>query len=354
MRPLRFRPEIGAAALPVAGALLAALFFGVSTPLSKPLTESLDAFTLAGLLYLGAGLGLAALEPFRKKETAPSRRRRNRKYVAGMIVFGGLLGPVFLMLAIKRAPAASVAIWLNMELIATALLGWLLFKDHLHARGWLSVAITLAAGLLLAWSGGAAGLAAGGLAALACLCWGFDNHFTALIDDLSPSRSTMIKGLAAGGTNLVIGLALAGWTLPPAAPAVKALLVGFVSYGLSITLYIASAQRLGAVRSQLAFSTAPLFGVLLSVLLLGEGLSGLQLVSGLLLFGSVLLMMSERHAHAHSHQPMEHSHAHTHDDLHHGHRHDGAPAGEHAHFHRHGPDEHEHPHWPDLHHRHGH
>lgn len=340
--------------LPVAGALLAALFFGVSTPLSKPLTSSLDAFTLAGLLYLGAGLGLAALEPFKARVPAPAGHRLNRGYIAGMILFGGLLGPVFLMLAIKRAPAASVAIWLNMELIATALLGWLFFKDHLHARGWLSAAITLAAGLMLSYDGGAAGLAAGGLTALACLCWGFDNHFTALIDDLSPSRSTMIKGLAAGATNLLIGLALAGWTPPSAGPALRALLVGFVSYGLSITLYIAAAQKLGAVRSQLAFSTAPVFGVVLSVMLLGEGLSAVQLISGALLFGSVLLMMSEKHAHTHAHAGMEHSHSHTHDDLHHSHAHDGAPEGEHSHFHSHEPGEHEHPHWPDLHHRHGH
>ncbi|HNT97525.1 MAG TPA: DMT family transporter [Elusimicrobiales bacterium] len=339
---------------PAAGALLAALFFGVSTPLSKPLTSSLDAFTLAGLLYLGAGLGLAALAPFRRSEGAPAGRRPDYRYVAGMIVCGGLLGPVFLMLAVKRAPAASVAIWLNMELVATALLGWLFFKDHLHARGWLSAAITLAAGLALSYDGGAAGLAAGGLTALACLCWAFDNHFTALIDDLSPSRSTMIKGLAAGSVNLLIGLALAGWTPPPAAPALKALLVGFAGYGLSITLYIASAQRLGAVRGQLAFSTAPVFGVVLSVFLLGERLSAVQLAAGALLFGSVLLMLSEKHAHAHAHAAMEHSHAHTHDDLHHGHSHDGPAEGEHSHFHSHEPVGHEHPHWPDLHHRHGH
>ncbi|HOI43529.1 MAG TPA: DMT family transporter, partial [Elusimicrobiales bacterium] len=136
--------------------------------------------------------------------------------------------------------------------------------------------------------------------------------------------------------------------------AVKALLVGFVSYGLSITLYIASAQRLGAVRSQLAFSTAPVFGVSLSVLLLGEGLSAVQVISGVLLFGSVLLMLSEKHSHAHAHAAMEHSHSHTHDDMHHGHSHYGEEEGAHAHFHKHEPGEHEHPHWPDLHHRHGH
>lgn len=336
----------------VLGALAAAFFFGVSTPLSKPLTAQLNAFSLAGLLYLGAGLGLLLLEPFRARKPAPEGRKLNYKYIAGMVLFGGLLGPVFLMLAIKMAPAASVSIWLNMELVATALLGALLFKDHLHRLGWASVAITVAAGLLLSWGGGAAGFAAGALTALACFSWGFDNHFTALIDDLSPSQSTIVKGLAAGATNLLIGLALAGG-LPPLEAAGKALLVGFVSYGLSIALYIASAQKLGAVRSQLIFSVAPLFGVLLSVLLLGEGLSTVQIVSGVMLFASVLLMLSEKHAHRHAHEAVEHTHQHLHGDLHHDH-HAGEEAAPHAHFHKHEAGEHEHPHWPDLHHRHGH
>lgn len=335
----------------VLGALAAAFFFGVSTPLSKPLTSQLNAFSLAGLLYLGAGLGLLLLEPFKARKPAPKGRKFNYKYIAGMVFFGGLLGPVFLMLAIKMAPAASVSIWLNIELVATALLGTLFFKDHLHRLGWASVAITVAAGLLLSWGGGAAGFAAGALTALACFSWGLDNHFTALIDDLSPSQSTTVKGLAAGTTNLLIGLALAGG-LPPLAAVGKALLVGFVSYGLSIALYIASAQKLGAVRSQLVFSVAPLFGVLLSVLFLGEGLSAVQIVSGVLLFTSVLLMLSEKHAHRHAHEAAEHTHQHVHGDLHHAH-HD-EQQGPHAHFHKHESGEHEHQHWPDLHHRHGH
>lgn len=336
----------------VLGALAAAFFFGVSTPLSKTMVSDLDAFTLAGLLYLGAGLGLAALEPFKKRKPAPAGRKFNFRYIAGMIIFGGLLGPVFLMLAIKIAPAASVSIWLNMELVATALLGSLLFKDHLHKLGWTSVALTLAAGLLLSWGGGAAGFKAGLLTALACFSWGFDNHFTALIDDISPSQSTIVKGLAAGSTNLLIGLVLAGG-FPALAAAGKALLVGFACYGLSIALYISSAQKLGAVRSQLIFSVSPLFGVLLSVLWLGEGLTAVQIVSGALLFGSVLLMLSEKHGHRHKHEALEHTHQHVHDDQHHGHVHEGA-AGPHSHFHKHEPGEHEHQHLPDLHHRHGH
>lgn len=333
-------------------ALAAAFFFGVSTPLSKALINDLNPFLLAGLLYLGAGLGLSAYTLLRGGGLLPPPATLKYKYIIGMIVFGGLLGPVLLMAAVKIAPAASVSIWLNMELVATAFLGHFLFRDHLDKRGWLSVALSLAAGILLSYSGGVAGFTAGLLVALACFSWGLDNHFTALIDDLSPVQSTILKGLAAGTTNLLIGLALAGGA--PALPAVgKALLVGFLCYGLSITFYISAAQKLGAVRSQLIFSVAPLFGVLLAVLALNETLSSVQLISGTLLFASVWLMLAEKHAHAHEHQETEHTHEHTHSDLHHDH-HGGAQEKPHTHLHKHAAAAHAHPHWPDLHHRHGH
>jgi len=330
----------------------AAFFFGISTPLSKALIRDLNPFLLAGLLYLGAGAGLSVLTLFGAGRKVPPAKKHNYKYITGMVVFGGLLGPVLLMGAIKIAPAASVSIWLNLELVATAILGHFIFKDSLDKRGWLSVALSLAAGVLLSYSGGIAGVTAGFLVALACFCWGFDNHFTALIDDLSPVQSTIIKGLCAGATNLLIGLALAGSAPSPAAAA-KALLVGFLCYGLSITFYISAAQKLGAVRSQVIFSIAPLFGVLLSVFALGEGLSGVQAVSGALLLSAVWLLLAEKHGHFHAHSEAEHTHQHDHGDLHHEH-HGGAAEGPHSHFHRHDKTAHDHPHWPDLHHRHTH
>lgn len=333
-------------------ALAAAFFFGVSTPLSKALINDLNPFLLAGLLYLGAGLGLSAYTLLRGGRLLPPPATLKYKYIIGMIVFGGLLGPVLLMAAVKIAPAASVSIWLNMELVATAFLGHFLFRDHLDKRGWLSVALSLAAGILLSYSGGVAGFTAGLLVALACFSWGLDNHFTALIDDLSPVQSTILKGLAAGTTNLLIGLALAGGA-PALPPVGKALLVGFLCYGLSITFYISAAQKLGAVRSQLIFSVAPLFGVLLAVLALNETLSSVQVISGALLFASVWLMLAEKHAHTHEHQETEHTHEHTHSDLHHDH-HGGAQEKPHTHLHKHAAATHAHPHWPDLHHRHGH
>lgn len=336
----------------VALAVASAFFFGISTPLSKVLIRDLNPFLLAGLLYLGAGAGLAVLLCFRAKNGPPSGKKLKYKYIAGMILFGGLLGPVLLMWAIKLAPAASVSIWLNLELVATAFLGHFLFKDYLDKRGWFSVALSLAAGALLSYDGGKAGFGAGLLVALACTSWGLDNHFTALIDDLSPMQSTMIKGLAAGLTNFLIGLMLAGGA-PHFAVAGKAMLVGFLCYGVSIALYITSAQKLGAVRSQVIFSIAPLFGVLLAVLALGENLSAMQIASGTLFFASVFLMLAEKHSHSHQHTETEHTHQHSHGELHHDH-HAGELVKPHAHFHRHEKNTHEHPHWPDLHHRHSH
>lgn len=335
----------------VTSGLLAAFFFGISTPLSKALINDLNPFLLAGLLYLGAGIGLSAYTLLRSGRIIPPLKTLKYKYIVGMIVFGGLLGPVLLLAAVKIAPAASVSIWLNMELVATAFLGHFIFKDHLDKRGWLSVVLSLSAGVLLSYSGGIAGFTAGSLVALACFSWGFDNHFSALIDDLSPVQSTIIKGLAAGTTNLLIGLALAGGA--PALPvAGKALLVGFLCYGLSITFYISAAQKLGAVRSQLIFSVAPLFGVLLAVLALRESLSAAQIISGALLLVSVWLLLAEKHSHRHNHTEAEHTHKHGHGDLHHDHH--GAPENTHTHPHKHSAVSHEHPHWPDLHHRHSH
>lgn len=342
----------GKQSLAVLSSIVAAFFFGISTPLSKTLVTDLNPFLLSGLLYLGAGAGLLVLQITRAGPAALSADTLRSRHVLGMIFFGGITGPVFLMTAIKLASAASVSIWLNLELIATALLGHFFFKDRLGIRGWISIIIGLIAGISLSFEGGAGGLAACILTALACLSWGLDNHFTALIDNISPAQSTTIKGLAAGATNTMIGLAVAG-TFPSPAAAAKALVVGFICYGLSITLYISSAQRLGAVRSQLIFSAAPVFGVALSVMLLGETLSAAQALSGALLFSSVWLMMAEKHAHSHEHQPLSHSHRHGHDDLHHDHHTGGAPAP-HVHPHTHEKAVHDHSHWPDLHHRHTH
>ena len=336
-------------------ALLAALFFGAATPVSKPLLAQLTSFQLAGLLYLGAALGVILLLVRERKFVPPWRMdRRNLLLLLGSVVFGGILGPLALLAGLRLASAASVSLWLNLEMVATAVLGHFLFKDHLTKRSWLAAGGIFLAAVLLAAGEGAAGVLAGLLVLAACVSWGIDNHVTALIDGITPAQSTFWKGLVAGTTNLVIGVSLA-----PLAASFGAVLgglgIGVVAYGFSIVLYIASAQQLGATRSQLIFSSAPFWGVLLSVVLLGEKLNWQHGVAAVLFIGSIVLLYREQHGHSHTHVVQEHEHMHKHDDGHHLHGHEAFPeSGWHSHMHEHSPLEHVHPHWPDLHHRHEH
>jgi drug/metabolite transporter (DMT)-like permease len=340
---------------PLALAVLAAALFGAATPASKVLLGELTPFQLAGLLYLGAAIGVAPVAARGGGIRLPARGdRRNRLRLLGAVVFGGVAGPVLLLLGLRLAGAASVSLWLNLELAATALLGVLVFREHLGLPGWAGVGCALAGAALLSLSGGDAGLVAGTLVLLACVCWALDNHLTALTDGITPSQITFWKGAVAGTANLVLGLALAPLA-GGAVVVVAALFVGVWAYGASIVLSIAAARSVGATRAQVAFATAPFFGVVLSVAALGEALTVVHLGAALLLAAGVALLFVERHAHAHVHEAMEHEHAHRHDDGHHDHTHAAVSASAwHSHRHRHERIVHAHPHWPDLHHRHRH
>jgi drug/metabolite transporter (DMT)-like permease len=338
----------------VALALAAAVLFGLSTPASKVLLGELDPFQLAGLLYLGAALGTAT--SFLRERRRPEERldRRNRARLAGAVVFGGIVGPVLLLTGLRLTLASSVSLLLNFEGVATAVLGVVVFREQLGRAGWLGVCGAIGAGVVVSWGSGWPGWLAAGLVAAACLCWGLDNHLTALIDGITPARSTFWKGLVAGATNLCLGLALEPWHA--GVPAVAAaLVVGVLSYGASIALYIASAQQLGATRAQAFFASAPFIGAALSFGLLGESLDPAHALGAALLAISMAALFVSQHEHEHAHEPVDHIHAHRHDDAHHDHAHEGLPAAtRHVHWHQHDSLVHSHPHWPDIHHRHDH
>ncbi len=339
---------------PIARCLLAAALFGASTPASKLLLDDrMGPLTLAGLLYLGAGVATA---PFAAGGGSAQRRRdpANLRRLAGAVLFGGVLGPVALLWGLRAAPAANVSLWLNLETTATALLAWAFFKENLGPRGWVANGLVVAAGLLLA-APQDFGLAPSALlVAFACLCWGLDNNLTAVIDGYTPAQTTLAKGLVAGTVNLGLGLSMEPGTPAPLDIA-AALGVGALAYGASIVLYIQGAQQLGATRSQMIFATAPFLGTGLAWLVLGEPVLGVQLGAAALLVGALGLVLSGRHSHAHRHEPLQHTHGHRHDDDHHDHSHPGqAPEVWHTHEHAHEALVHEHPHVPDLHHRHRH
>jgi drug/metabolite transporter (DMT)-like permease len=336
-------------------ALVSALLFGASTPASKVLLEALTPFQLAGLLYLGAAAAMApAVARERRRGGHVAFDARNAWRLAGAVLFGGVLGPVLLLFGLRLTLAGSVSLLLNLEVVATALLGALLFREPLGRSEALGVAGVAGAGAILAGGGGWPGLVAALLVALACLCWGLDNHLTALVDGITPARSTLVKGAAAGATNLAIGL---GSDPVAAGPATLGLALGLgaLSYGVSIALYIAAAHELGATRAQAVFASAPFAGAALAFGLLGEPLGADHVAAGVLLVASIALLHARRHEHLHVHEPVEHVHSHRHDDGHHLHAHPGLPpSARHSHVHRHERLVHAHPHWPDLHHRHAH
>lgn len=336
-------------------AFLSALLFGAATPVSKVLLEDLSPFQLAGLLYLGAAIGVLPMLVWKGKLLPVWKiGRKNQVRLIGAVVLGGIGGPVALLFGLRLAAAASVSMWLNLEFVATALLGQFVFKDYLGKYGWFAAGGTVLAAGLLSWGEGEAGLTAGLMVALGCLCWGFDNHLTALIDGITPSESTFWKGSVAGTVNLLIGLHLAplaaNWIVTG-----EALALGTLSYGASIALYITAAQHIGATRGQMIFSTAPFFGAALSIAILGEPLTVLQGVAAGVLVGALFLLAQESHGHEHEHWAMRHEHWHRHDDEHHTHVHPKLPPWfGHSHAHEHEGVIHGHPHMPDLHHRHQH
>jgi len=336
--------------------LLAGLLFGVATPLSKIILSQLNSFQLAGLLYIGAAITfLPYVIKNRKTEFKALRLTGKKKYLGGVILFGGILGPLFLMIGLKTANAMSVSIWLNMELVATAILGVLFFKDHLDRYSIIGILLTLCAGIIISSQESTSGIVSAIFILLACICWGFDNHFSAIIDGVSPQTITFVKGVVGGITNLTIGMFLSNWQIQlnyiPAA-----LLIGVFSYGISIVLYVTSAQNLGATRSQILFSTAPFWGIFAAWIFIGEPLTLIVLISFSILVLGIVFTNIASHGHEHNHKGMVHIHLHSHNDGHHNHIHEGDDdkSLKHSHLHEHKGIKHTHKHYPDLHHRHEH
>jgi drug/metabolite transporter (DMT)-like permease len=357
----------------VARVLLAAVLFGVAAPAASQLARSTSAFTLAGLLYLGAAIAVAPAVV----RTPPTRIALQRawKPLLVAVIAGGAVGPVLLMAGLARTTAATGSLLLNTELAATAILAAVFFREHLGRRVLAAVALITVSGLLLTWEPGARIDIGAVLVIAACLAWGLDNCVTAVIDHLSPAHVVAVKGIVAGSANLGIGLLFSdtgsggssfvssfvssfGLSL---SEVVAALVIGAAGYGASIVLWVQGAHQLGATRAQVIFATAPFIGAVAAWAVLGDTLTTNQLIAGALAIVGVAVAITPGHLHKHPHQGITHDHAHHHNDDHHDHHdHDedhkdlGDHNGWHRHQHHHEPVRHAHPHVPDLHHRHDH
>jgi drug/metabolite transporter (DMT)-like permease len=339
-------------------ALLAAALFGASTPFVKLLVGEASAPVLAGLLYLGSGIGLAAARLARDGGWRPSGLARSEwPWFAGAIAFGGMLGPLLLVVGLAHASAGTASLLLNLEAVLTAALAWIVFREHADRRIVAGMALIVAGGVALSWpaDGAGAGSATGALAvAGACLCWAIDNNLTRKVSASDALFIAGVKGLVAGSANLALALAF-GQALPGWTAAGAAMLVGLLGYGLSLVLFVLALRELGTARTGAYFSTAPFVGAALSLVLLGEAAPAPFWLAACLMGLGVWLHLTERHGHAHTHDALAHTHAHAH-DAHHRHEHDASWDGRepHTHPHTHAPITHSHRHFPDIHHRHGH
>lgn len=347
--------------VPLAFAIASATLFGIGTPFAKILIEDLEPVVLAGLLYLGAFLGLSAFQLIRlvfRKGANPAEplERKDVPWLAGATISGGVIAPICLMTGLTLTTGFAASLLLNLEGLATAIIAYFFFRENIGLRLGIAVVCMTAAGVLLGWdpSTGALTLSGPLLLLAAGVAWGVDNNLTRHISSKDSVQISQIKGLVAGSVSLSIAFVL-GSGIPADENLIFALILGSVSYGLSLVLFIQALQGMGAARTGAFFSLGPFVGAAVSLVLLKESLLWTMLPATLLMVVGVMAVVYERHSHAHTHEEVAHSHLHSHDDFsHHNHLHESPQTGQHVHEHTHCAFSHEHVHWPDIHHRHDH
>jgi len=325
---------------------LAAVLFGAATPATKLVVDRVGSVALAGLLYLGAA---AAVAPFAISQPRRASTGRQRSLLLLAVGLGGGLAPVLLVLALDRTPAGTVALLLNLELVATAVIARVFLQEQVGRRAGLGIVIVVIGGVILAGTS-SAGIATGTLLVVAtCVCWGIDNAITASLDNYTPAQITLAKGLVAGSVNLVLGRAL--HDAPAWRFALAALAIGALGYGVSITMWITGARLIGAARGQAIFALAPFVGAVLAWPINGDRLSTTTMTAFVVSLIGVLVVATAHHRHPHAHGVLEHVHPIDPSDDHHRPEAIAVLAGN---GHRHLPLTHDHEHLPDIHHRHVH
>jgi drug/metabolite transporter (DMT)-like permease len=343
-------------------ALGAAVLFGASTPLAKMLVGEISPVLLAGLFYAGSGVGLALALVLRRVARHDSAwitfawpRGADIAWFAMATLFGGVIGPVLLMVGLSSTDASITALLLNLEAVFTAVIAWFVFHENFDRRIAAGMALIVVGGIVLSWVPGPRGLSSGVFAiAAACLCWAIDNNLTRKVAASDAMAIACVKGLVAGAVNISAAVWI-GAAMPSLSITTAAAVVGFAGYGISLVLFVLALRDLGTARTGAYFSVAPFVGAALALFLQNESISTPLVVAGVLMAWGVWLHVSEVHEHTHLHQHIEHSHSHAH-DIHHRHVHDFPWDGTepHTHPHVHRPLRHAHPHYPDIHHRHEH
>lgn len=344
--------------LPIYQALFAALLFGISVPFSKQLLNNIEPLYLASLLYIGAGTGMLAIDKgkklFKIKHSEARLTKKEIPYIVLMVLLD-IAAPILLLFGLTKTTAANTALLNNFEIVTTTVVALVIFKEAIGRLMWVSIGlITLSSIILSIQNYSSLSFSLGSiLIILACVCWGFENNFTRKISVKDPIQIVIIKGIGSGTCSLVFAL-IAKETFPQLWFVINALLLGFVSYGLSIFFYVNAQRNLGAARTSAYYSIAPFMGIAISIVIFKEPITSTFVVATAIMALGIYLLVKERHIHEHTHTFFEHEHRHSHNDGHHNHFHNTDLNEYHSHMHNHDVIIHQHDHTPDLHHRHKH
>lgn len=348
---------------PMVQALMAALLFGASAPLSKILLGNIAPIPLASFLYIGSGAGLLLFQVLDRVVKnnyiveAPLTRK-DFPWLIGAAMFGGVIAPILLMSSLRTTPASTSSLLLNFEGVATTVIAVLFFKENIGKKVWIAVFLITSASIVLSWDfSNKWGFSIGALGIIsACFCWGIDNNFTRNISSKNPFSIVTVKGFGAGLFSLLMSFIL-GNTMPNLKIILSAMLLGCFSYGFSIVLFVLAMRNMGSARTSALFGTAPFIGIILSFLLYNDKPNVMFITALIVMVIGTAVLLKEKHSHRHLHQYLVHEHKHTHIDMHHNHIHENdiIEGGiYHSHVHTHEEIGHEHPHMPDIHHRHMH
>jgi drug/metabolite transporter (DMT)-like permease len=337
-------------------AALAAIAFGITTPFIQRFGAGLGPFATAGLLYLGAAIGAL---PITRRGSAPAEaavRLRHLPRLLAVACFGAALAPALFAWGLQRVPATYGSLLLNGEAIFTVGLAALIHREHVGRRVAAAALIMFAGGAVTVAGASAAGPVGllGALAVVAAvLAWALDNVLTRPCADLDPAAVVRVKALLGVTLTGTVALLLRE-PLPTFAQVAALLACGATGFGMSLRLYLLAQRRIGAGRTGSVFAVAPFVGALAAILLGDRSFGVVTVVAAALFVAGVVLHLTERHRHEHTHHATRHDHAHRHDDGHHDHGHEALPTGSHAHPHEHDARVHAHPHGPDAHHGHEH
>ncbi len=335
-------------------ALIAAVLFGISTPLVQKFGAGVGAFATAALLYAGAAVAGALLRQHIEREARVVHGDFLR--LLAMAAAGAVVGPVALAWGLQRTSGTSASLMLTLEALFTAVLAWRLYREAMDRRVWTAMSLLLAGGVLLvldqAHDGGARlwGLLA---VMLATAAWGLDNTLSRALAERDPGQVVLAKAVLGSLATALLAFGF-GESLPAPGAALGLFAVGAAGYGLSLRFYLLAQRAFGAARTGSVFAFAPFIGAALAVAMGDQSISWLMAAGCVLMLAGVVLHLAESHGHEHRHDALEHEHAHRHDDGHHAHVHVPMPSGAHSHLHRHEPLRHTHPHVPDAHHAHRH